>query len=223
MWRTGFTVCVAAAFLVAAAFAGENKPVQLVKTSQKLVALTFDDGPDTGTKEILELFKKEGVKGTFFVKGASVEKFPDIAKAIVAAGCEIGNHTWSHPNLSKGPDGQAREEIVKTQAMVKQVCGVEPRVFRAPYLAFDARVWQVLDELKMPGINASTYTGDSDKAITPEKILERVQAKPAPGTIVLMHSWQDKTRAVLPQIIRFYKDNGFQFVTVSELLAAEGK
>ncbi len=219
----GLLMCVVMGMLAVWGQAGENKPVQQIKTTEKIIALTFDDGPDESTLKMLELFAREGVTATFFVVGAKAEKLPEIVKKTAAAGCEIGNHSFTHANLTKLDDAKLREEIVKTQTLLQEKCGVTPKVFRAPYLAYDARMWGVLNELGLPGINAMSSTGDWDKNVTVDQIVERATVKAGPGGIVLMHSWPVNTLAALPAIIKYYKENGYRFVTVSQLLAAQAK
>lgn len=220
------TLFVIAAFLLlslmSAGYAADT-PIYMIKSPEKLVALTFDDGPDPQTLKILELLAKEDIKATFFVKGMNVEKFPDIAKKIVESGCEIGNHSFTHPVLPNLDAAKVREEIVKTQEIVKEKAGVSPVVFRAPNLKYDAKVWTVLNELQLKAINSNASVSDWDKATTKEQIIERATVKVVPGSIILMHTWPGKTLEALPEVIKYLKENGYKFATISQMLKAGGR
>ncbi|MFG0250339.1 MAG: polysaccharide deacetylase family protein [Phycisphaeraceae bacterium JB051] len=202
-----------------------HKPYGRVNTDKPYVCLTFDDGPDAKmVPKLLELFAKENVKATFFVKGNNVTAFPEVAKRIIAEGHEIGNHSRTHANLPKCETVDAvREEIVSTQKIVTDTVGVTPVTFRAPYLAHDDKVWEVLDELKLPSINASQYTDDWDKKKDAEHILTRATDNIQAGDIILLHSWRQETYDVMPEMIKRIKAAGLEMVTVKTLLAAENK
>ncbi len=195
-------------------------PIRSVPTDQPVVALTFDDGPHTpNTTRLLELFAAENIKVTFFEIAEKVSKHPELARSIVEAGHEIGNHTKTHANLAKLADLDAvRAEIVEAQSIIRAATGITPVVFRAPFLAHSPHVWTVLGELKLPSINSDVITQDWDGAVTKEQIIERA-TKAGPGDIVLMHTWPNKTVEALPEIIAALRAKGLRFVTVSELLA----
>ncbi|MBN2712392.1 MAG: polysaccharide deacetylase family protein [Planctomycetes bacterium] len=197
-----------------------KKAVTKVKTDKPMVALTFDDGPCGQTQALLDLFKKEGVKATFFVKGKNAAGWAEMSKKIVDAGHELGNHSYTHANLTKLDEEGVRKEIEQTQKEIKEKVGVELKVFRAPFLAFNDTVWKVLAENKLPAINCSADTRDWDKATTVEQIVERATSKTEGGTVILMHGWSKNTLQALPEIIKKLKEKGLQFVTVSELLAS---
>jgi peptidoglycan/xylan/chitin deacetylase (PgdA/CDA1 family) len=198
-----------------------REPIGNVKTDQPVVALTFDDGPCWLTPKFLELFKKEGVKATFFELGKSIKKNPELAKRIVKEGHEIGSHTMSHPHLAKlKTDAEIRKEITGNQAVIKNAVGVEPKVFRAPFGEHDERVWKVLDELKLQSVMARVDTLDWDNQnATVDSITERAVVGTQAGDIILMHIWQQKTLDAMPEIIKGLKAKGYRMVTVSELLS----
>jgi peptidoglycan/xylan/chitin deacetylase (PgdA/CDA1 family) len=200
-----------------------HKPYSHVNTDKPYVALTFDDGPDdVMVPKLLELFAKENAKATFFVLGKNVLKFPAIAKQIVAQGHELGNHSNTHANLPKCDSVDAvREEIVTNQKIITDTTGITPVTFRAPYLAHDDKVWTVLDELKLPSINASKYTDDWDKNKPAEHILEKALENTKAGDIIIFHSWRQETYDVMPQVIKTLKARGLEMVTVKQLLEAQ--
>jgi peptidoglycan/xylan/chitin deacetylase (PgdA/CDA1 family) len=202
-----------------------HKPYGNVKTEKPYVCLTFDDGPDGNmVPKLLELFAKENVKATFFVKGDNVTAFPEVAKRIIAEGHEIGNHSKTHANLPKCDSiEKVREEIVATQKIVTDTVGVTPVTFRAPFLAHDDKVWMILDELKLPSINASKYTDDWNKEKSAEHILTKATENIKAGDIILMHSWRKETYDVMPEMIKRIKAAGLEMVTVKTLLDSEKK
>lgn len=197
-----------------------QNPIRNVTTTEPVVALTFDDGPHaTHTARMLELFAREKVKVTFFEIGANVAKHPELARAILAAGHEIGNHSKTHANLGKTTDVAAvRAEVTETQAIIKDATGFTPVVFRAPFIAHGPTLWSVLDELALPSIAAAHSARDWEKETTANEVVERC-AQAGPGDIVLLHTWPVATVDALPELIRRLRDKGLRFVTVSELVA----
>lgn len=220
MLRPALSLLALATLAVSTVFAAH--PVRSVATDQPVVALTFDDGPhETRTARLLELFARENVRVTFFEIGRNVAKHPELARAVVAAGHEIGNHSQTHANLAKLADLAAvRAELVESQTIIREATGVTPVVFRAPFLAHGPDLWTVLGELKLPSIVADITTKDWDTAVTREQIIETA-AQAGPGSIVLMHTWREDTVEAMPEIIARLRAKGLRFVTVTELLALQ--
>src|SRR5262249_17111753 len=98
------------------------------------IAMTFDDGPSSATTpRLLDILKARHIKATFFMIGQNAESNPDIVRRILAEGHEIGNHSWTHPQLSKLPEDKVTEEITKTQDAIRSACGYTPTLMRPPY------------------------------------------------------------------------------------------
>ena len=201
----------------------KRQPIKRVETSEPVVALTFDDGPMDGIYlKMLDYFKKEDIKVTFFDLGRNVRKYPEVSRRAIAEGHEIGNHSVNHPKMPHlDTMEEVRAEIVDNQAIIKEAIGVEPKVFRAPYVMHDTRMWEVLDEQELPSIGASIGTSDWNHATTVEMITDKATLKTKAGDIVLMHSWSPKSLEAMPEIVRRLRAKGLRFVTVSELLALE--
>jgi peptidoglycan/xylan/chitin deacetylase (PgdA/CDA1 family) len=218
MMTTRTAALVAMAILCTTSWA--QTPVERVETEQKLVAITFDDGPHAvNTPKLLELFNQNDVKVTFFVVGRNVRKHPELAKRMLAEGHELGNHTTTHADLAKlGDLEKVRKEIEDTQRILKETIGKPALLFRAPFLSHDENVWTVLKG--MPSINASRLTTDWREDCTPQSIFDQATRETKAGDIVLMHSWQNKTIEAMPRIIKALQAKGLKLVTVSELLAA---
>jgi len=186
------------------------------------VAITFDDGPSgPNTPRLLDMLKERKIHATFFFVGQCVAEYPDIVKRIVAEGHEVGNHSWSHPDLAKMSDEAVRNEIQKTHDAIVQACGVTPKLMRPPYGAFTARqrawangtwgykiiLWDV-DPLDWKIRNS-----DHVKA----EILKQTQS----GSITLSHDIHKTTVDAMPATLDALIAKGFKFVTVSELIAMD--
>lgn len=202
--------------------------------TDKQIALTFDDGPDkTWTPQILDILKKEGVNATFFVIGENALPHPALLNRIVNEGNELGNHSYSHPNLAQDSKEGTKIELNTTQRLVEAYTGRSMRLFRAPYFgdaepttqdelqpALDAQKLGYInvglhvdpDDWQRPGVDQIVKTTlDQIAASTPERKAQ----------IVLLHDSggdRSQTVAALPKIIEALKANGYQLVTVSQLL-----
>ncbi|MGG0656192.1 polysaccharide deacetylase family protein [Rummeliibacillus pycnus] len=190
-----------------------NKP-------KKLVALTFDDGPSkTVTPKVLKILKKHNVKATFFMVGSQVKANPKIAKQVQEAGHEIGNHTYSHPNLMNLTNAQIKSQLTRTNTAIKNATGHNPTLFRPPYGAVDNRVRA---QTKLPVTLWSVDTLDW-KYHNSKKIMTFVKKQTYPGAIILMHDIHISTADGLDAVITYLKKQGYTFVTVSELNANKRK
>lgn len=199
----------------------EVEVVREVDTEEKLVALTFDDGPDELSLRIVELLAEFDAKGTFFVVGDRLEdpRNAEILKAIVAAGHEIGNHTYTHPHLLQLDREAVEGQISSTQKLITSTTGTTPVLFRPPYLEYDDDVLRVLARLDLTAVLANRSTQDWNDETPPELLIERAARQVTPGSVVLMHSWSEKTYRALPEILRLLRERGYRMVTVSELRA----
>lgn len=189
------------------------KPTSL--SSTKMVALTFDDGPHPKvTQQILKTLEKYDAKATFFVLGESVNKYPKVLKQVFDEGHEIGNHSYSHAKLTLLPLDQIRFQIQSTDAAVKALTGENTTVFRPPYGAYDNIV---TSQLKVPKVLWTVDTLDW-KHHDSKKTLQVVQENVKNGSIILMHDIHQTTADSLDAILATLEKQGYEFVTVSELL-----
>ena len=198
------------AYLAVNWFRGGGK----LDASRPMIALTFDDGPSKYTEEILACLEKYGAKATFFVQGKSVSRYPDAVKHAAQIGCEIGNHTWSHVKLTKTTTEDVVGQISNTNNAVYELTGVYPALFRPPYGAYNGTV---LTAANMPAIMWSVDTLDWKTRDT-EKTVESVKSSARDGSIILMHDIHAPTAPAAEQIIPYLLSQGYQLVTVSELL-----
>ena len=202
--------------------------VQRVKTNDKVVALTFDDGPSKRyTTEILALLQQQEVKATFFITGKEAEQNPDEVSLLYQAGHQLGNHSFSHPRMVLMSPAAVASEIERTDAAIRAVGYQDEILFRPPYgkklfvlpwyLAQQQRktiMWDLEPETA-PSLAA-------DAQAMADYVIEHIR----PGSIVLMHLMyqsRQSSREALPLIIRGLKQKGYRFVTVSELLAMQAQ
>jgi peptidoglycan/xylan/chitin deacetylase (PgdA/CDA1 family) len=184
----------------------------------KYIALTFDDGPSPEvTPRILKALKEHGAKATFFMLGNQVAAHPALARKVAEDGHEIGNHSRSHSDLSKKGPGKIKAEMDFTKEKIKEAAGVSVHLIRPPYGAYgdclleyaeksgDAIILWSVDSLDWKSKNA---------AFMQDIILKMA----APGGIILMHDIHPPTADSLPKILTVLKNEGYQFVTVSQLL-----
>ncbi len=185
-----------------------------VDTSKPMVAITFDDGPGAPTARVLDILEKYNVPATFFVQGKNVARYPNEMVRAVKMGCEIGNHTYSHVNLSASSTSTIAQQINATNTAVYNVTGVYPKVYRPPYGAYNKAV---LNTIAMPAIMWSVDTLDW-KTRNPSKTLASVKRDTKDGAIILMHDIHSPTADAVEPVVKHLLMQGFQLVTVSDLI-----
>lgn len=187
------------------------------KAAEKMIALTFDDGPNPATTpQILDTLKRHNAKATFFILGQNIPGNEAILKRIVSEGHEVANHTMTHPNLTSLSVEQIRQEIENTQQLIKEVTGKTPVIMRPPYGAFNK---MVMDTMGLPAIHWGVDTLDWQHR-NPQAILQIVQSATYPGSIILMHDIHQPTADGLPAVMEYLAGQGYSFGTVSELLGS---
>jgi peptidoglycan-N-acetylglucosamine deacetylase len=184
------------------------------------IAMTFDDGPHaTNTPKLLDMAAQRHIKLTFFVLGECVQQNPAVLQREVAEGHEIGNHSWSHPNLAKLSDEAVRSQLRRTDDLIVKTAEVKPKLMRPPYgeLTKRQRIWVNHD------FNYKVILWDVDpldwKRPGPSVVANRIIAGTRPGSIILSHDIHSPTIEAMPQVFDALLAKGFKFVTVSELLA----
>lgn len=203
----------------------EDLIIKCGNTNEKLLALTFDDGPDEDfTPQILDILKKYDVKATFYVIGEKVKYNKKIIKRQFDEGHEIGNHTYTHINVSKNGYNKIRKEVIDTQNTVKSVTGVYPKTFRPPYRAVSK---DMCDIIKQEGMNIVlwSYVDARDWANPGVKsIVGCIENGIKNGGIILLHDYnkirncKSQTIEALDRIIPDLLEKGYKFVTISELI-----
>jgi peptidoglycan-N-acetylglucosamine deacetylase len=191
-----------------------------VRTSRRIIALTFDDGPHPElTPRLLDILRQQGIRATFFVVGRNVDAHPEIARRIVAEGHEIANHTWSHPDLTKLGEQALRREVEDTSAAIERVTGRRATIMRPPYGAINQRTREVLT--KDHNLDVVLWSVDplDWRKPGPSVVTQRLVDGATPGGILLAHDIQAGTIEAMPETIAQLKAKGYAFATVSQLLA----
>ena len=190
--------------------------------NEKVIALTFDDGPwPETTEKILATLKQEKIKATFFVIGQPLISYPEIGKKVLADGHAIANHTMHHW-YNKMSSVVAQREIEDTAKIIKQVLNVETDYFRPPGGVLNNGLVAYSHSKKQSVLMWSVDTGDSrPQRPSPEAMIQTTVSQATPGGIVLMHDGggnHDNTAKALPGMIAKLRANGYRFVTIPELL-----
>ena len=192
-------------------------PAPAPTTGNKVIALTFDDGPGPYTAHLLDVLDQYGAKATFFLIGSKVSSQANVVRSIHARGHQLGNHSWSHPELPKLPVDQIAGEIDRTNDAIKQATSVTPAILRPPYGAVNG---VVLEQLRLRGMSSILWSVDTrDWADRNSDIVcSRAVAGARPGAIILMHDIHQTSVGAVPCILNALKQQGYSFVTVQGLL-----
>ncbi len=188
-------------------------PSVICSINAKNIYLTFDDGPHPeATQTTLDILIKYNIKATFFLSGESGEKHLSVIKQLYNCGHEIGNHAYSHTSLIYKRKHFIRNEIIKTNEIIKSAVGVYPKLFRPPYGYINWNIGNVLNELKMTCV---LWNVDSrDFGLSTEKIRKLVLKRTTQGSIILFHTNEytyKKINVYLPIIIESLLENDFTF------------
>lgn len=197
-----------------------EKDAELYKTVQaeknkKVVALTFDDGPDGNTTpQALDILAKYKIKATFFVQGKNIAGNEAILKRMQAEGHEVGNHSWNHPVLTKLSLEDAKKQITDTEDAIKNVLGKSSKLMRPPYGAISDDIRNSLDlSFILWDVDSLDWKSKNEAAIFTE-----IQHQTSDGSIILLHDIHQPSVNSLPKVIEYLQEQGYSFVTVSELL-----
>ena len=190
------------------------KKVQAEK-HKKVVALTFDDGPDGNTTpQALDILAKYKIKATFFVQGKNIAGNESILKRMQSEGHEVGNHSWNHPILTKLSLEDAKQQLTDTEDAITKVLGKSSKLMRPPYGAISDDIRNSLDlSFIMWDVDSLDWKSKNEAAI-----LTEIQRQTTDGSIILMHDIHQTSVNSLPRVIEYLQGQGYSFVTVSELL-----
>lgn len=200
--------------------------ISRVNTTEKVVALTFDDGPSDVTAEILSILEQHQAKGTFYLVGTNIAMFPEESRSLVAAGMELGNHTYSHQRMVGKSQAFIDAEIQSTNQLIRATGYTGDITFRPPFgkKLFGLPWYLRQHDIKtiMWDVEPDTYAEvDPDDQRRAAMLVEHTLSRVRPGSIVLMHPfWGYGTadRMALGAIIDGLREQGYELVTVSELL-----
>lgn len=199
-----------------------------VRSNEKVVAFTFDDGPSPiWTSQILDALKSVDVKATFFMLGEHVQRYPEIARRVAEQGHEIGNHTYDHHGLIYYKPEELKRQIKDTERVVLSVTGIKTKYFRPPKAWITEKEKKQLNDLGYEtvlwSLNSKDWVTFDDRYII-KYILHHVR----PGDIILFHDSggvfrpeggnRKETVKTIPRLVRCLREHGYRFVTISQLL-----
>jgi peptidoglycan/xylan/chitin deacetylase (PgdA/CDA1 family) len=208
------------------AWGAEPVDVWAGPTNEKAVALTFDDGPSpVYTPQVMALLQKYQAHGTFFVMGHRVEQFPGLVRGLIKAGHEVGNHSFSHPRLTKTGQLSREQELERTSLDLDLLgCPKSQRLFRPPYSAYDDRLKAYLAHTHRRLVLWSIDSGDWSGLSAPV-IIKNVLSRVRNGAIIIFHDNDEEAQAdrhptveALKIILPALQTAGYRMVTVSQLL-----
>jgi len=197
-----------------------------IETDKKVAALTFDDGPAIPyTQRILDILRQHNIKATFFLLGSEAQKYPDLVQRIYKEGHEIGNHSWSHARLIFKTPSFIREEIESTDQLIRKLGYTGPLHFRAPYGNKLLILPWILKSMDKPHILFDVIPKDWERP-SPQIIVQRIAEHLHPGAIILLHDGggeRSNTVNALELVLAYMKENGYQLLTISELVKMDEK
>ena len=191
---------------------------------RRVLALTFDDGPSEGTPEVLDALAQYGVAATFFQCGANVTRLPGVARAVAAAGHEIGNHSYSHPYLFLRTPRGIESELRRAQQVIEMCTGARPAWFRAP---FGVRWFGVGTAQRRLGLAGVMWTAIGyDWSLGAEEVIARMAASASNGAILCLHDGRklrkkpdvSTTVETVRRLVPMLLERGYSFETVSRLI-----
>lgn len=187
----------------------------------KLVALTFDDGPSRTTLQVLDILEEYQVPATFFLAGQYVnEDTKSIMQKQLKLGCELANHSLTHRDMSVMSKAEIKYELDETSKRIKDLVQYDVKFFRPPYIALSDTMYESIDMPFIQGVGCM----DWEETVTPEERVETILETVQDGTIVLLHDFEgnENTVKALPSVIEGLKEQGYTFVTVSDLFELNG-
>lgn len=197
---------------------GQASPAEKLKADEKYVALTFDDGPHASvTPQILNTLKERHVRATFYMLGIQMDYYPDLVRQIDAEGHEIGNHSNTHIDFTKVSGSKVKEELAQTDAHVVHLTGKKPATIRPPYGAYNSQVLDIASQSEQSIVLWSVDSLDW-KSRNPLAINQKIMSTVSNGSIILLHDIHQATADALPTLLSNLESEGYEFVTVTQLL-----
>ena len=184
---------------------------------KRCVALTFDDGPGPYTSALIHTLLGAGAPATFFMIGEHVDTFPGLARQVGAAGFEIGNHSYSHPDLTRLSSAEVDAQLARTNLAILRATGHRPTLLRPPYGARDRRVDRIAARSGLGEVLWDVDTLDW-KHHDAKAVRRAVRRDVRRGSIVLLHDIQPTTVQAVPKLIAQLRRQRYTLVTVSELI-----
>ncbi len=186
-------------------------------TNNKVVAITFDDGPVAATTEIVKLLDKYNAKASFFCIGKNILKYPELVKKLHQENHTLGNHSYYHKNNFPIQSGKAiHSEIEETNKVFYKLIGLEPRYFRPPIGVTNPILAKAVLKTKMKVVGWSIRSLDTLNQ-PKEKILKRIVSQISPGKIILLHDNSDNVLWILEELLQYLQENNYKAVSLKNL------
>lgn len=189
---------------------------------KKLIAITFDDGPNTTiTPQVLDILEQYGAKATFFLEGRYIDETTvPVIKRMDTLGCEVCNHAKTHPAMDTLSAEAIREQVSYTDSCVTAILGKTPKFFRPPYIAVNQLMHREISHTFIAGVGCEDWVAE----VTADMRVDRVLQNAFDGQIVLLHDghWNAPTPEVVARIVPALIEQGYELVTVSELFERKG-
>lgn len=201
--------------------------INQVDTNEKAIAFTFDDGPNpVYTPQVLDIFAAVGGKATFFMIGKQMEEQPELVRTVHRLGHEIGNHTYTHPNLPEITPDQREEELSRTDRVIQALIGEAPKTFRPPYIGYNDEVSELVARFGYSCAGCMPNDARDWEMPGADHIIAENRPVMQSGSILLFHDgWGDRSHTI--EAVRVLTAEavaaGYRLVTVSELLAMKRK
>lgn len=194
-----------------------TKAYTRILTKDKVIALTFDDGPHPDyTPAILELLEQYNAKATFFCIGKNIDNNKQLSTTIKNKGHELGNHSWSHsPMFSLFGKNKVKEELIHTNNLISEITGSSCKLFRPPYGVTNPPIAKALKSLPLKTIGWSIRSFDTTTKNS-EKIINRVLPQIKPGAIILLHDNRSQTIKILEAILLYTSKNNYKCVSITD-------
>ena len=190
--------------------------------SQPIIALTFDDGPNTVvTPQVLDILEQEGIKASFFLIAQNITpESAEVVRRAKAMGCDIENHSLTHGFMNQMTEEEIRAEVQACTDKIVEITGEAPRFFRPPFIAVNRLMYDTIDLTFICGVGCEDWV----PTVTARERIDRVLAAAEDGQIVLLHDmqWNRNTADALKVIVPELKKRGFRFVTCAQLFAEKG-
>jgi peptidoglycan/xylan/chitin deacetylase (PgdA/CDA1 family) len=196
------------------------KCARAIDPNKPMVALTYDDGPSSSaTTRVLNTLEKHNARATFFVVGSRVDSYKSQIQRIHSLNCEIGNHSYNHKTLTSISASEVRNELDKTADKVEAITGERPVIMRPPGGSYKTDT--VRNNVNAPIIMWSVDTRDWESR-NASSVVSNIKNNVYDGSIVLMHDLYDSTASATETIVPWLVKNGYQIVTVTEMMDARG-
>lgn len=193
------------------------------KTGRKVVALTFDDGPDPMmTPKVLDVLRRHGAKATFFLVGEKVSAHAELVNTITKDGHTVGNHTWTHDwkDIFKLSGGHLKD-MEKCNRAIYEACGLKPRLFRPQVGVTTPHIGLALHRNGMKCVGWSIRSYDTVESDDREKVLKRILKGLCPGSVILLHDRLAQADILTEELLAELEKRGFCSVTIDEMFEIE--